>query len=306
MAELCLGTVQFGMEYGINNVLGQPSWKESFHMLDIAIENGIKVFDTASAYGEAEEILGHYIKERNLEDKIQVISKLSPNLINKDENNIEGIIRQELESSLSRLNLSQLNGYLLHTPEYIYNQQILKALLKFKEENLIQNLGVSIYDMEHGEEAIRTGVVNYIQLPYSIFDQRGIKTGFIKRAKQHGITIFARSAFLQGLFMMAHNKIPDYLNSAIIYLEIFEKLLQKYSISKVEAIIKFVVQEQEIDYFVFGVDTEKQLIEDINLYENKRDISEFIKEAKKEFCGMDKNIILPSLWSNGKKVQAKK
>ena len=64
MAELCLGTVQFGMNYGVNNQIGrQPTWKESFEMLDIAIDRGIDVIDTARAYGEAELVLGEYFKK---------------------------------------------------------------------------------------------------------------------------------------------------------------------------------------------------------------------------------------------------
>ena len=52
MSELCLGTVQFGMKYGINNQLGrQPYWEESFSMLDYALGNGISVIYTAAAYG---------------------------------------------------------------------------------------------------------------------------------------------------------------------------------------------------------------------------------------------------------------
>lgn len=303
MAELCLGTVQFGMKYGINNVLGQPSLESSFHMLDTAIEQGIQIFDTASAYGEAEKILGHYIQEKKLQDSIKVISKLSPNIINLDEKDVKGVIRRELEKSLSRLNLSKLDGYLLHTPEYIYNYQILKALQKLKEDKLINHLGVSIYDIEHGEKAIETGVVDYIQLPYNIFDQRGVQTGFISKAKQHGITIFARSAFLQGLFMMEKSLIPDYLKPSISYLEKLEKLLQVYSLEKVEALIKFVVQEQDIDYLVFGVDTKGQLLEDIKYYKNEKNITSFICEAKKQFSDIDKSIIFPSLWSNGKKAK---
>ena len=62
MADLCLGTVQFGMNYGINNTLGQPSEEDVFEMLDTAIKNGIHVFDTAKAYGTAEAVLWHYFE----------------------------------------------------------------------------------------------------------------------------------------------------------------------------------------------------------------------------------------------------
>ena len=51
MAKLCLGTVQFGMKYGINNQIGrQPTWEESFEMLDYALDNGIDTIDTACAW----------------------------------------------------------------------------------------------------------------------------------------------------------------------------------------------------------------------------------------------------------------
>ena len=82
LSKLCLGTVQFGMKYGINNQLGrQPTMDESFSMLDYAISNGIGVIDTAAAYGEAEELLGSYLKKRQCKQEVKIISKLKPNII---------------------------------------------------------------------------------------------------------------------------------------------------------------------------------------------------------------------------------
>ena len=54
MADLCLGTVQFGMKYGINNRQGQPSMNDSVEMIKYAVDNGVKYIDTARAYGDAE------------------------------------------------------------------------------------------------------------------------------------------------------------------------------------------------------------------------------------------------------------
>ena len=53
--QLCLGTVQFGMDYGI---IGQkkPSVEDSVVCLDYATQNGISAIDTATAYGTAEEV----------------------------------------------------------------------------------------------------------------------------------------------------------------------------------------------------------------------------------------------------------
>lgn len=98
--KFCLGTVQFGMKYGINNRDGQPSKKEVFNILDVAIKNGINTFDTAAIYGCAEEILGEYISDRKCNEKIKVISKLRPNLINDDCKNAKAIIETEINRSL--------------------------------------------------------------------------------------------------------------------------------------------------------------------------------------------------------------
>ena len=75
MAELCLGTVQFGMKYGINNTLGQPSEENVFEMLDTAFENGIRVIDTARAYGTAETVLGRYFASGKNVYTVKIISK---------------------------------------------------------------------------------------------------------------------------------------------------------------------------------------------------------------------------------------
>ncbi len=303
MSRLCLGTVQFGMKYGINNTLGKPSLERSFEMLDAAFENGISVIDTASAYGDAEIILGEYFKQNPKRKNVSVISKLAPNSINDDEKDVAGKIEAACLESLKRIGIDQLDGYLLHTPEYVYNEKIVAGLVKLKEKGLVNNIGVSVYDIKEGDAAITTGVLDYVQLPYSVLDQRGTKTGFIKRAKKAGMTVFTRSAFLQGLYFMQRDRIPENLKMVCPYFDIIDNLLKKYNIGLTEALIRFVAEERDIDYLVFGVDTKNQLLEDIDIFDNKSVPLDFIDEIKRCIGDIDKSIIFPSLWSNGKKVE---
>ncbi len=303
MAELCLGTVQFGMKYGINNTLGQPSEENVFEMLDTAFENGIRVIDTAPAYGTAETVLGRYFASGKNVDSVKIISKLRPNIIDENETDICGAVRRECEETLDRLHAKQLNGYLLHTPEYIYQPKIIETLRMLKEEKLVGHIGVSIYELSEGYAALKTEGIDYIQLPYSVLDQRGMKEGFIQEAKKAGVTVFTRSAFLQGLFMMEKERIPKHLHHVIPFMAQFEKLLDKYSVNKVDALIQFVGQESEIDYLVFGVDTKEQLLQDIGVYQGKSVPKELIEELKEAFVDIEKSIIFPSLWSNGRKAE---
>lgn len=302
MSKLCIGTVQFGMKYGVNNVIGRkPTRQESFEMLDYALAHGINTIDTARAYGDAELLLGEYFRNKRNLAGIKIISKLRPNVIEKGEKDIAGVMRREMEESLDRMAISELDGYLLHTPEYIYNPEIQKALCSLKEQNYVKNIGVSIYNIEDGYAAIKTGIVDYIQLPYSILDQRGIKTGFIQEAKRSGITIFTRSAFLQGLFMMPEGKIPDYLQQACPYLDILDKVLAEYKVDRVSAILGFVAYEQDIDYLVFGVEKKEQLEENM-VKAGRRDVpDECILELKKRIGEVGKSIIFPSLWADGRR-----
>lgn len=301
--ELCLGTVQFGMKYGVNNVLDrQPTWEESFEMLDYAIANGINFIDTARAYGEAEIVLGEYLKNHS-NDNLHIISKLRPNIVNSDEKDVYGVLVKEIEESLRRLNIDRLDGYLLHTPEYIYVPEIVSAMIKIKEKGYVEHLGISIYDVKEGMAAIDIDAMDYIQMPYSILDQRGKKEDFFKVAKRRGVKVFTRSAFLQGLFMMPKETIPKHLNRAIPYLDVMNSILEKYQVDKVSAIIEFVKYESEIDYLVFGVEKLEQLQEDLLKFKQQEVPEACILELKEQINNVEQSIIFPSLWSNGKKAE---
>lgn len=301
--KLCLGTVQQGMEYGINNKHGKPSLEESMQIFDTAVKNGITVFDTARAYGDAEVLLGEYFKNYGNQDKIKVISKLRPNILSDNESFYD-TMRRECEDSLKRIGVEKLDGYLFHTPEYIRNNQAVQTLVKLKEEGLVNNIGVSIYNMEDGDIAIDTGVVDYIQLPFSVFDQRGMTSGFIQRAKEEGITIFTRSAFLQGLYFMKAENLPEKVKQAQPLLKKLNTILNEYQKNKEELLISFVKMYELIDYLVFGVDTVGQLKRDASVFECESTLENDICERiKTEFSLVPESIIIPSLWSNGKKAE---
>ena len=53
-----LGTVQMGLAYGVANTTGQPALAEVNAILTNASELGIDLLDTASAYGNSEEVIG--------------------------------------------------------------------------------------------------------------------------------------------------------------------------------------------------------------------------------------------------------
>lgn len=304
MQRLCLGTVQFGMNYGINNAIGrQPTIEESCEMIDYALSHGIYTIDTARAYGNAELVLGEYFKSHKPDKSLKIITKLRPNVIDESTKDVYGIIRSEIEDSLDRMGVDCLDGYLLHTPEYVYNQDILDGMVMLKEASLTKHIGISIYDIKEGEAALSAGIFDYIQMPYSILDQRGIRTGFLKKARKSGLKVATRSAFLQGLLLMDEEKIPEKVADSKPYLKIVQDVAGEYDVKMADLILGFVKNEEDIDYLVFGVEKLSQLKEDIDSY-NKCDIpAECIAELKNRINDISTSIIFPSLWADGKKAE---
>ena len=103
--KLALGTVQFGLDYGITNQNGKISDSEASKIIHAASHTNISLFDTANAYGDSEARLGQLT---NGYSHCQFISKFSINKKNKI--NIEQVVQR----SLYKLNSPALYGLLFH------------------------------------------------------------------------------------------------------------------------------------------------------------------------------------------------
>ena len=310
MTKLVLGTAQFGLKYGINNKTGKLSKPRVHEILKYAYDKGIKYFDVANAYGNAEEILGEFIEKNKLKNKISIISKLKPNILDGYKGKLGKLIEGQINLSLSRLKIDSLKGYLLHTPEYIYNNEVIRILKKIKKKGLIKNFGVSTYNEK---EAVYAALlpVDFIQVPYNVFDQRLDKTDFFTIAKKNKVKIFARSPFVQGLVLMKNEEIPKHLNETQPYLKIFDKIIKRYSLTRLEAALLFSYNNKNLDHVVIGVDNLGQLKEAIRITSNFADpirLKECFIELNKKFRNVKGSFFIPSLWqilSKRKRLNAK-
>ena len=76
-----MGTVQFGMDYGIFGQR-QTTVEQAVNMLDFATQNGISTIDTANDYGTVEDVVGCFLQKKTItKDKLWIISKFRPNLL---------------------------------------------------------------------------------------------------------------------------------------------------------------------------------------------------------------------------------
>lgn len=293
--NLRLGTVQFGLDYGINNQK-KPSVADSIAMLDYATQNGILHLDTAFAYGTAESVLGEFLKKKTIpREKLNISSKLVPNVMDEvAPEKYEAKVLELIKGQLKTLNTDYLDVYLYHSARYVHNEALLSALQIAKKEGLAKKVGVSVYEVEEVKKGLASDKVEFMQFPYSIFDQRMLAQGIFD-LPLNGTEVDTRSAFIQGLIIMSEDKVPPFLAKARPIVRKIDEVCAKYSVNRVALAMSFVKQQKSISSLVFGVDNMEQLKQDIEFFD--REIpSATVNEIAKEFTGIETDIVMPSLW----------
>ncbi|MDR0919731.1 MAG: aldo/keto reductase [Oscillospiraceae bacterium] len=291
--QLCLGTAQFGMNYGIRGQK-KPDLSECIEILDFATASGITIIDTAASYGNAEEIIGEFLSKRTIaRNKIRIGSKVTPNIL--DDINPEkyyDILKKQLELSLKKLKTDYLDYFIFHSARYVFNPLMLEALGKLKTDGLVLKTGVSVYEVNEAEYGYKNHL-DFMQMPFSIFDQRMARCGILEDTFQ--TEIHTRSAFIQGLITMNEDAIPPYLSKAKPIIRKLDNICREYGISRVEIALQYVKKFNNIDALTFGVDNIEQLKENID-YFNKDSDNKLIAHIENEFSDIEAEIVMPSLW----------
>lgn len=250
--KLILGTVQFGLKYGINNTAGQPNGQCVDAILNYALSQGIQILDTADVYGNASELIGDFHEGKT--KKFNVITKF------KNVQSREFSVEKWLNYKLSELNIDTLFGCMFHTAdEYFDNPHIVNELVLLQEKSLIKYIGVSIYTNQQFETVINDSRINLIQLPYNLIDNVNRRGGLIEKAKREGKIIHVRSVFLQGLFFMELANLPAKVRALEPELELLKNLSKEYNIPMQSMALNYAILNKNVDGVLIGVDTLKQL-----------------------------------------------
>ena len=204
-ARLALGTVQFGLPYGVANTQGQVSYDQADAMLGEMRKVGIDTIDTAIAYGEAETVLGRIgLSGFRLVSKVPAFRGPA---ISAD----DWVVAQ-VEASLERLRVPRLNGLMLHAPDDLlgpHGSGLARGLLRVKDTGLAERIGLSVYSPEQLDALVDRLPLEIIQIPLNIFDRRFVETGWLDRLVSGDVEVHARSVFLQGLLLMPYDRIPS-------------------------------------------------------------------------------------------------
>jgi len=285
--RLALGTVQFGLPYGIANTSGQVSRAEAKSMLQVASESGLFTLDTAIAYGESEQCLG----EVGIEN-FKVVTKLPA--IPKESLDVAEWVKQQVGGSLTRLGVSNVYGLLLHRSEELLSsngKELYKALNLLKERGLVKKIGVSIYSPDELELLTTVFRFDLVQAPFNLIDKRLLSSGWMQKLKDSGVEIHTRSAFLQGLLLMKQADIPKKFLPWSDLLNCWQGWIDDNNVSALQASLAYPLSFPEIDRVVVGADSQRQLLEIINASNNVLN-----SELPNLSCS-DENLINPANWS---------
>ena len=294
LSNFGLGTVQFGLDYGFTK---RKTQEEVNDILNVAVENGITLIDTAREYGDSEKKIGEFIKE--FDNDFIVATKLS---LIKDLNNLNysilnNHIKNSIEESLSDLNLNKIPILQLHqVDEKLYkNEDFWGCIEDLKQDKSICDFGVSVYDSNFTKDIIEMhgNIIDYIQIPYNIFDRRF--DCLFDEIKKNDIDVISRSTFLKGIIPSNIDDIPKELERIIPYKLKLNDSAKEIGVSVAELATLFVYYNKNISSTIFGVNSPQELENNI------RTIKEFNQDILTninfdEFTISDTELIDPRYW----------
>ncbi len=270
--KIALGTVQFGLDYGISNNQGQTSLYEIQNILELCQKSGINTLDTAMAYGNSEENLGKFDIQ-----KFKVVSKF---ILEND--NIEILLKK----SLFNLNLPSIYGYLYHRPLEVARVNW-EQLQELKSKQYINKVGFSFNTVDEVSFVLDKGFMpDLIQIPFNIFDNRFEKIARDLKSN-YNTEIHSRSTFLQGLFFVNPQRLNTYFKSIK---SILVDLQNKFKNELPILLMEYVLKQSFIDKMVLGVNNKEQLGSNI------KSLLNFSSGNSLEYISVDDKYIIPSLW----------
>ena len=267
-SKLVLGTVQFGLQYGVNSA-GRPSEEAVKGILAEAAKGGITTLDTSSAYGNSEEILGECTTP---DEGFKIVSKYPKG---------ETPVGEMFNGSLNRLKVKSLYGYLLHHFEvYKNNPKIWDEFIALKDAGKVQKIGFSLYSPEELRFILdNESPFDLIQVPFNIFDKKFLP--LMKEVHERGVEVHVRSTFLQGLFFKDRNALPEKLQPMKKYLLQLDEFSKKSGLSISEIALNYNLQNPYIDGVLIGVDNVDQLKTNLaSVKDTPIDIEIEVKEQK--------------------------
>lgn len=261
MTRLALGTVQFGLAYGVTNPSGQVPVEESGRILAHAATQGISLLDTAAAYGQSETVLAELLAPGH---SFRVVTKTLP-LAGRPVADGLATLNEALDRSLRLLAADKpLYGLMVHHAGDLLStlgSELFARLEALQRDGKVEKIGVSVYAAEELEALLDRYPLDLVQLPHNILDQRLRQSGWLARLSERNVEIHVRSAFLQGLLLQSPDHLPSHLSALSQPLRRVGERADKLGVTPMTLALAYLRQQTQIAEVVVGVLNAAQLDE---------------------------------------------
>ena len=301
LSRFMLGTVQLGMTYGLGADRAKPSKEKAFSILDRAIDLGLNALDTANNYGDAEQVIGLWLRERRGKAAAVpwTVTKIGP-LRHGSFNILRDEILRQVEGCLENLGTDTLDCLMLHNFEdYMEDRDaIQKIFAELHAQKTYKYSAISAYS-RHDYSVIAESGFDAVQIPLNLFDWRQIENGGIEKLANAGMLIFARSVFLQGLIFHTPQDLDPRMDFCVPVLDRFHQLCWEFSLSPAVLALSFVLSVPGVTAVVLGCDNIMQLEENAALFDQAIQLSQTQWQAIHDtFLFVDDRVIDPGKWYN--------
>mgnify|MGYP003331440670 FL=1 len=267
---------------------------QSSDSLDLAVENGVNFFDTAWGYGEghSEKLLGKLLK-RHKNKKLYSASKLPPKNFKwpaKSEYSFfdsypSNHILDYTERTLKNLDVEKIDLLQFHTWDDSWSSidEWKRSVEDLKKSGKITAIGISMnrWEPENGIEALKTGLIDSVQVIYNIFDQAP-EDKLFPLCKSLDIGVIARVPFDEGTLTGNINLntvfpkddwrstyfVPENLKSSVNKVDNIRPLIPIKK-SMAEVALRFILMNKEVATIIPGMRKKKNVISNISTSDGK-------------------------------------
>lgn len=290
---------------------GMAGWTESSDIqsaksLDLAVENGVTFFDTAWGYGEghSEELLGQLVRRHPFK-KLYTASKIPPKNFQwpaKPEYTFEesyptSHIIEYTEKTLKNLGLEQIDLMQFHTWDdgWSHREECQRAVEDLKKSGKIAAMGISVnrWEPENGIKALKTGMLDAVQVIYNIFDQNPEDVLF-PLCEELNIAVIARVPFDEGTLTGNITKettfpegdwrgtyfVPENLNSSVEHADALRPLIPE-GMTMAEMALRFITMNKTVSTMIPGMRKERNVLANTAVSDGKGLSEALYQELKK-------------------------
>ena len=292
--KICIGTPQFGGNYGItNNKKKKIKLEDIRNIFKLIKKSKINFLDTALSYKIAENnIFKSNVNTLNLE----IITKIPKP---KNEKNYENKIIKDILKSKNRFKIKKFHKVLIHDSTNLKKKDFRKILSTFnllKKKKLTKNIGFSIYTKKQYDNIIKYCNPDVLQIPLNVLDRTFLKKRFLTDIKKRKVKLHVRSIFLQGLLLADMKLIKGKFKKWKYIFQEWELFCNKNNYSKINVATNFILKHNFVNKIIVGFYNQNELLEFLKIKKTRLNIPNFIKKNEKAV----EKLIKPYNWSSTK------